>query len=43
MERDFIYLSNVLESLNEYTQTREGYPVFHMYYDLILKNLKSQL
>jgi uncharacterized protein (UPF0262 family) len=43
MERDFIYLNTVLESLEDYTNNREKYPIFHMYYDSILKNLRTQL
>lgn len=43
MERDFIYLTNVLDSLDYYTDAREKYPVFRMYHDSILNNLRSQL
>lgn len=43
MERDFIYLNNVLASLEDYTDSREKYPVFHMYHDSILNNLRKQL
>ena len=42
-ERDFIYLKNVINSLEEYRASREEYPKFHMYYDLILDNLRNEL
>ena len=42
-ERDFIYLKNVLNSLDVYKESREEYPKFRMYYDLILDHLSSEL
>lgn len=41
--RDFIYLDNVLSSLEEYLENREEYPTFYRYYDTIIDNLKNEL
>lgn len=40
---DFIYLDNILGSMDDYAKSRDEYPKFHMYYDVILENLKNEL
>lgn len=42
-KKDFIYIRNVLTSLDRYTDSRNDYPTYQMYYDTLLHNLKQEI
>lgn len=42
-EKAFIYIENILETLNEFEMDRATYPTFRSFYPVILENMKLEL
>ena len=40
-KRGFIYIEDILESLEEYENQRQIYPTFDLYYPMIVKHLET--
>ena len=40
-KRGFIYIEDILESLEEYENQRQNYPTFDLYYPMIVKHLET--